>query len=286
MNFPSRRLFAFLVVTSAPAVAFSAPSTAVPYSPPASPVPLGSTFVNWDSLRFRETPVGLYAGVFDNPTPALVKLEVHVTRLLPGRASHSPHHHAWEEIFLVKEGQLEVSINGAKTTAGPGALVFIASNDVHNVTNVGAAPSTYFVITYSTSAVHSVPDQPAAQWAPKGTLSSSVFDCDALPGPPEGHKDVLDSPTVTCLRLESHVSTLRPGTSTTPRNRDEGDELFFVKKGVLEATVNGVTSRLGAGSLYYVAPNDERTMRNPGSEPCSYQVIKIVSERSPPRAAP
>ena len=88
------------------------------------------------------------------------------------------------------------------------------------------------------------------------------------------HTEVLDSPTVTFLRLESHITRLNPGESTTPRNRDPGDELFVVKSGLVEATLNGIAHRAGAGFLFYVAPNDERTMRNVGQGPCSYQVIR------------
>jgi quercetin dioxygenase-like cupin family protein len=257
------------------------------YSPPTSSIPLTSTFVDWDSLKFKSTPVGLYCGVFDNPTSTLEKMEVHVTTLFPGMSSHSPHHHPWEEIFLIKEGQLEVLINGRKQTAGPGAMAFIASHDVHHVTNTSDKPATYYVITFCTDAVHTVRDQPAAQWAPAGTLSSQVFDCDSMPPPAGGgHKTIFDSPTLAFLELESHVSTLKPGAGTRPGNRDPGDELFIVKSGVLEVTLNGISSRMSAGSFYYVAPNDERTMKNIGTQPCSYQVIKVVSERSPSLPGP
>jgi quercetin dioxygenase-like cupin family protein len=189
-------------------------------------------------------------------------------------------------MLLVKEGQLEMSINGKKEPAGPGSLVFIASHDVHNVTNIGDKPATYYVINFVTAAVHTVRDQPAAEWAPAAMLTSRVIDCDSISDPPKGgHREVLDSPTLTFLRLESHISTLKPGASTTPRNRDPGDELFFIKSGVLEVTLNGVSSRIGPGSFYYVAPNDERTMKNIGTGPCSYQVIKVVSDKSPQKPA-
>jgi quercetin dioxygenase-like cupin family protein len=238
--------------------------------------------VDWDSLRFKASPVGLYCAVFDEPTPSLEKFEVHVTTLNPGMASHSPHHHPWEEMLLIKEGQIEMSLNGKKERAGPGALVFIASNDVHNVTNVGDKPATYYVINFYTDAVHTVRDQPAADWAPPSMLSSRVVDCDSIPEPAGGgHRVVFDSPTLTFVRLEGHVSMLTPGAHTTPKNRDPGDELFIVKSGVLEVTLNGISSRVGPGSLYYVAPNDERTMTNIGSGPCSYQVFKVVSDKSP-----
>ena len=277
-------LLAFCSATASPS---GDQSIAVNYSPPARSVPIGSTFVDWDELSFRPSPVGLYCSIFDEPTPLLEKIEVHVTMLRPGLASHNPHHHAWEEILLIKEGQLEVSINGMKQAAGPGALVFFASNDAHNVTNVGSALATYYVINFCTAAVHSVRNQPAAGWAPSGMLSSRVVDCDRLPRSSTKtgfHNTAFDSPTVTFLRLESHVTLLNPGESTTPRNRDPGDEIFVVKSGAVEATLNGSTHVSKAGSLFYVAPNDERTMRNPGKDPCSYQVIKVVSEKTLPRA--
>jgi quercetin dioxygenase-like cupin family protein len=259
-----------------------AQSTSPAYTPPARSTPLGSTVVDWNSLRFKASPVGLYCGVFDEPTPSFEKLEVHITTLNPGMASHSPHHHPWEEMLLIKEGQVEMSLNGMKERAGPGALIFIASHDVHNVTNVGDKPATYFVINFCTGAVHTVRDQPASEWAPPGMLHSSVIDCDSIPTPPKGsHREVLDSPTLTFQRLESHLSMLSPGAQTTPRNRDPGDELFIVKSGELEVTLNGISSRIGPGSFYYVAPNDERTMKNIGTGPCSYQVIKVMSDRSP-----
>ncbi len=79
-------------------------------------------------------------------------------------------------------------------------------------------------------------------------LTSRVVDCDSIPNPPKGgHREVLDSPTLTFQRLESHISTLKPGANTTPRNRDPGDELFIVTSGVLEVTLNGVSSRVRAG---------------------------------------
>ncbi len=288
MNQPTRFLVIALCSTfAAPAATMTAAPASVAYMPPARSVPLASTFVDWSSLQFRQTPVGQYCQIFDDPTPALEKMEVHVTMLRPGMASHAPHHHPWEEMLLIKEGQVEVSINGRKQGAGPGALVYFAAHDVHNLTNVGTTPAVYYVLNFCTGAVHSVRDQPAAEWAPPGLLHSCVIDCDRLAATAARvgiHTEILDSPAITFLRLESHISTLNAGQGTTPRNRDPGDELFIVKSGEVLATLNGVTHTVAAGSLYYVAPNDERTMVNPGKVPCSYQVFKIVSERTPPRA--
>jgi quercetin dioxygenase-like cupin family protein len=252
----------------------------VKYSAPKETGMLGTTFVDWDSLTPRYTPVGVSRAVFDNSTATLPKLEVHVTTLRPGMLSHAVHHHAWEEMLLIKEGQVEVSINGQKHPAGPGCLIFFASHDPHNLKNVGTTDATYYVINFCTDLVQTVPDKPAAEQAVAGKLGSSVFDCSSLPStatPTGSRVEVVDSPTLTFGRLSVHITTLNAGQSTKSDMVDPGEEIFVVKSGELEARVDGVTCRLKEGSLFYCAPNDKRTFRNIGGAPASYQVIKVVS---------
>ena len=202
-----------------PASAQSAPTTPViaTYAPPKDPTVLRTTFVDLDSLTTTATPVGSSRPVFDNPTVAMDKLEVHINTLNPGQQAHPIHRHPWEEIILVREGQVDFNINGQIHHAGPGALIFFASNDPHNVRNVGDTPATYYVVNF-------VPDtasSPAAANAPSaaqqnlpGKFASTVIDTNALvqiPSAAGSHVTVIQSqPTVTFLALESHISTPRP----------------------------------------------------------------------------
>lgn len=79
-------------------------------------------------------------------------LEVHQTRLAPGAMPHLPHRHVHEEMFLIREGTLEVTINGQVTRLGPGSVGFAGSNDEHGVRNVGTTPSEYFVVAFGKDA--------------------------------------------------------------------------------------------------------------------------------------
>lgn len=272
------------VAAPATAQAPATPSVTVNYSPPASSTVLGTTFVDWDAIPVRTNANGEQRPVFDNPTGTLDKFEMHATTLNPGKASHPPHNHAWEEILLIKDGEFNVNINGATHHAGPGYLVFFASHDTHNVVNVGDTPATYYVINFGTDLVKTAPDTPAAQQNVAGMLPSSVIDCNSMPPVANAigsRASCVDSPTLTFTRLESHVTTLNVGASSLPDIVDPGDEVFVVKSGALEVHVNGVGARIDAGSFFYCAPNDKRTLRNIGTTPAVYQVFKVMSAKSP-----
>ncbi len=73
-------------------------------------------------------------------------LEVHETTLLPGGAPHPPHHHMHSEMWLIREGTVELTVNGTSSLLGPGSVGFVHSNDEHGIKNVGATPATYFVV--------------------------------------------------------------------------------------------------------------------------------------------
>jgi mannose-6-phosphate isomerase-like protein (cupin superfamily) len=73
-------------------------------------------------------------------------LEVHETTLPPGGAPHLPHHHAHSEMWLIREGTVEITVNGTSSRLGPGAVGFVHSNDEHGIKNAGTTPATYFVV--------------------------------------------------------------------------------------------------------------------------------------------
>lgn len=117
-----------------------------------TPEKLGPAVFDWTRMEAKTTDVGALRTLVRQPTATLDELEMHVTTLNPGLASHPPHTHPNEELVIVREGTVEVLNGGTWKRLGPGSVVFNASNSPHALRNVGATPATYHVINWKTPA--------------------------------------------------------------------------------------------------------------------------------------
>ena len=108
-----------------------------------------STVYGWSTAETKPNEWGAVRQVMRTPTPTLDELEIHISTLAPGRSPHAPHQHQHEELLILKEGTLETFQSGTTSRVGPGGIIFQASNELHNVTNVGQGPATYYVIGWT-----------------------------------------------------------------------------------------------------------------------------------------
>lgn len=113
--------------------------------------PLPSGTFPCEKLRVNKSPINKteaneFRAVLKGKLATGESLEVHETTLAPGAMPHPPHRHAHSEMWLVREGTVELTINGASSRIGPGSVGFVRSNDEHGIKNVGSTPAIYFVV--------------------------------------------------------------------------------------------------------------------------------------------
>lgn len=131
---PTRRelgsLFAAFTAASA-----SAQSAALP-----------SRTYKFEDLAVRTNGKNKSRAVLDGTTHTGYGIEMHETELGPGMAPHPPHKHVHEELIMIREGTLEVTISGNVTKLGPGSAAYVASGEEHGWKNIGDTPAHYFVM--------------------------------------------------------------------------------------------------------------------------------------------
>lgn len=107
---------------------------------------LSSKVYRFEELTGRQTGTIKSYQILTGNTHSGYRVDLHESELAGGLAPHPPHKHAHEELLFVRDGEMEVTINGRSTRLGPGSCAYIASNDLHGYRNSGAAPSKYFVL--------------------------------------------------------------------------------------------------------------------------------------------
>jgi mannose-6-phosphate isomerase-like protein (cupin superfamily) len=140
---PTRRSLAILF----PALAAAQQQRAQP-APEKSVLP-SKTFP-FEQLTGRQTATIKSYQILTGDTHSGYRVDLHESELPGGIAPHPPHRHVHEEMLFIREGQMEVTVNGQSTLLGPGSCAYMASNDLHGYRNPGTAPVSYFVLALGT----------------------------------------------------------------------------------------------------------------------------------------
>jgi quercetin dioxygenase-like cupin family protein len=139
-------------------------------------------------------------------------------------------------------------------------------------TVLGAAAA-LFVLGVGTGAALATQLAPAAQ--DKLTVSA-LFTWESFAAKPTAtgaRREVVRRPTTTLDELESHITTLNPGTTTHAPHTHANEEMIILREGTLEAYVNGEWKPMSTGSMVFFASNVPHAVKNTGTVPATYYVV-------------
>jgi quercetin dioxygenase-like cupin family protein len=100
----------------------------------------------YDALPVTANGKNRRLDMFRAKTHTGFKMESHSSDIAPGEVNHPPHQHLREEMILVREGTVELTVAGKPYRLGPGDVGGIGSNEMHNAKNVGTTRALYFIV--------------------------------------------------------------------------------------------------------------------------------------------
>jgi quercetin dioxygenase-like cupin family protein len=113
------------------------------------------------------------------------------------------------------------------------------------------------------------------------TLPSAALKFEDLPvknNPTSKQRAVFKGLTHSGFPIEMHITELQPGQAPHAPHHHVHEEMMLVQRGVLDCMVNGKTTRLTAGSVFYIYSNEEHGIKNAGTEPVQYFVVALGVE--------
>lgn len=231
--------------------------------------PVKSGVWHWTDLPVETTITGSKRPLFQGEGADVVLVSVHATTLNPGEAPHGAHTHAdKEELIVVKEGHVRVTIAGESKVLGPGSVALALAGDEHGLANAGAGPATYYILQLQSRAGFSAPAEPAKRFA-----KSLLLDQEAVPrvvNPRGGWRGFFDGGTGTLRLCELHETTLIGGVQNHPVHTHAAEEMVIMLEGHVNLQINGQDYVGWPGDVYFIAAHEPHTLFTLGSGQSRY----------------
>lgn len=221
----------------------------------------------WDSLHATTEEGRVRRAILDGSTTALSHFEVHASTVASGKAPHAPHvHDNIDELIIVKEGKLKVTIAGKSKTIGAGGVAFAAAGDEHGFQNAGGNDVTYYILKYQSKLppVRSRSDSAGGSFVID--WNETVFKASDK----GGRRDFFNRPTSQLAKFEMHTTALNPGFDSHAPHTHREEEVVLILKGNVEMYIDGNLVKAAKGDVIFLPSNVPHALKNTGNTQCEY----------------
>jgi len=209
--------------------------------------------------------------VVDGSGAVLANLEIHATTLDPKTGPQPKNRHEEEEMIIVKEGKLKITIEGKSKTMGQGSVAFAIPGDEINIENMSDTKATYYVLKF-TAKKDSVNLQRA-----KDAGGSFFIDFDETKFNPHdkgGVRQYFNRPTAMMRRFDIHVTTLNAGFKSHDPHTHKAEEMVLMIDGNAEMQIADSFKKATSGDLIYLESMIPHAIKNDDTKPIMYFAIQ------------
>jgi (S)-ureidoglycine aminohydrolase len=221
----------------------------------------------WDCLITTIEDTRARKEIMEGSTTSLAYFEVHASTLQPGKAPHPPHTHAdQEELIIVKEGKVKITINGVSNVMGPGSIAYAIPGDEHGIENTGNTQATYYVFKYKSKLPMNL--ERAKQ---NGGSFMINWDTVTVAKTDKGkRREFFNKPTSQLVKFEMHTTALNAGFDSHPPHTHKEEEIILLLKGNVQMNIGGNLFKAGPGDVVFLSSGVSHNLTNIGSDQCEY----------------
>lgn len=227
---------------------------------------LAPNVYRWENLEAKKEDSRIRRQVLEGSTTSLSYFEVHTSTLEPGKAPHPPHTHTdQEELIIVKEGTVKITIGGTSKTLGPGSIAFAMPGDEHGIENAGNSTATYYILKYKGRR----PDHERGKQA-GGSFILNWNDL-ATKNTGKGYRrDFFNRATSQLTQFEMHTTALNADSVSHAPHTHVQEEIILMLRGNAEMYIGGSLHKATPGDVIFLSSMVPHALKNTGKEQCEY----------------
>jgi (S)-ureidoglycine aminohydrolase len=221
----------------------------------------------WDKLEPMKEESRVRRQVLEGSTFALSYFEIHTSTLEPAKAPHPPHTHAdQEELVIIKEGFLKVTIKDSIKILGPGSIAMAMPGEEHGFENGGATPVTYFILKFKSRLPMDI--ERAKQAGGSFMINWNEL---ATSKTEKGYRrNFFNRATSQSGQFEMHTTALNSGLVSHAPHTHIQEEIILILRGNVEMQIGDQFYKAAAGDLVFLSSNIPHALKNTGNEQCEY----------------
>lgn len=233
--------------------------------------PIKSGVFHWNDFEVTINGDRQSRSILEGVSPHFEYLEMHATTQSVGAEPSTAHANKdIEEIIIVKEGLMKVTIEGKSSILGANGVVSLMPQQLHSLQNVGDDPLTYFVIRYRAKKKMDIARGVASGGSLMINADSTVF----KPSSVGGVRSYFDRSTAMCERLEMHVTTLDREVQSHEPHAHMETEIILMISGETAQLIDGKEYTAKAGDFYFMESQSIHGIRNTSDKPTTYFAFK------------
>lgn len=225
----------------------------------------------WKDLAVKNDSSRDRRQVLEGKTNSLFYLEVHASTLDPGKAPHPPHtHDDMEELVIVKDGKLKVTIKGQTKILDAGSIAYAQPGDEHGFENGGNTKVTYYVLKFKSRSTLNKKRTDSAG-------GSFLVDWNnvAVQKTDKGtRRNLFNRATALFANFEMHVTALNEGEVSHAPHTHVVEEIVLIRQGDAQMQIGDSFYKAGPGDLIFLSSNIPHALKNNGKGQCEYYAFQ------------
>ncbi len=233
-----------------------------------------SAFIDWDKTEAIKSHTGWTRNLLKGPTRSLDMLEIQAFTLYPGKVTHTYLvDRQNDELFIVKEGAADISINNDVKHLIEGDLAVAFQDNRVIIRNNGKTNLIYYSIRFKPKAIKPV----SKQTRKSRTIFGGIDTLKTIRTPDGVRRNISNKATPSLRNLDIHLATIKADFDGLEPETHSEEEIVLMKNGTVFGSLGGKSYRVGQGSILFITNEDQVKISNGGETDCEFYVIRWLT---------